>query len=357
MEEKSILSGSEISDSNSSSTTTTALPFFPGHDIINSGPAAPPSKFKGVVSQSNGNWGAQIYANHQRNWLGTFKSEVEAAMAYDSASITLRPSGGCVGGATHRNFPWTSITACEPHFQRQFTTEAVLNMIKDGTYAARFSEYLRSHGRQVAAGRGRRCLSASAHGAVGVRMRQLFQKELTPSDVSKLNRLVIPKKYAVKYFPRIMDKVEGQNGKDGGIMDLELTFVDRGMSPWKFRYCYWKSSQSFVFTRGWNRFAKDKGLKSMDKVIFYSYECGGKKMCLIDVAYNSDGVGAVVEGGVGPRELAEVAEAGLDGVERMDFEGSVVNAVEDVTQNVDASSANNYSPRGKGFKLFGVQII
>ncbi|KAL7093328.1 hypothetical protein ACP275_11G034300 [Erythranthe tilingii] len=276
-------------------------------------------------------------------------------MAYDSASITLRPSGGC-GGASHRNFPWTSITACEPHFQRQFTTEAVLNMIKDGTYAAKFSEYLRSHGRQVAGGRRR--LSASAHGAVGVRMRQLFQKELTPSDVSKLNRLVIPKKYAVKYFPRIFDKVEG----DGGIVDMELTFVDRGMSPWKFRYCYWKSSQSFVFTRGWNRFAKEKGLKSMDKVIFYSYECGGKKMCLIDVAYNSDvgganGRGAVVEGGVGPRELAEVAEAGFDGVERMDFEGSVVNAVEDVKQNVDASSVNNYSPRGKGFKLFGVQII
>ncbi|PWA88975.1 AP2/B3 transcription factor family protein [Artemisia annua] len=31
----------------------------------------------------------------------------------------------------------------------------------------------------------------------------LFEKELTPSDVGKLNRLVKPKKYAVRYFPTV----------------------------------------------------------------------------------------------------------------------------------------------------------
>ncbi|CAN6889686.1 unnamed protein product [Brassica oleracea var. botrytis] len=30
------------------------------------------------------------------------------------------------------------------------------------------------------------------------------------------------------------------------------------MRQWKFRYCYWTSSQSFVFTSGWKRFGEVK---------------------------------------------------------------------------------------------------
>lgn len=80
-------------------------------------------RFKGVVLQQNGHWGAQIYANHQRIWLGTFKSERAAAMAYDSAAIKLHSNDH------HRNFPWTNITIQEPGFQELYTTDAVLNMI------------------------------------------------------------------------------------------------------------------------------------------------------------------------------------------------------------------------------------
>ncbi|PON74021.1 LOW QUALITY PROTEIN: AP2/ERF domain containing protein [Trema orientale] len=47
------------------------------------------AKFKGTTRQRNGHWAAQIYANNQRIWLGTFDIEKEASMAYDSAAIRL----------------------------------------------------------------------------------------------------------------------------------------------------------------------------------------------------------------------------------------------------------------------------
>ncbi|XVF02244.1 hypothetical protein REPUB_Repub04eG0159300 [Reevesia pubescens] len=76
------------------------------------------------MQQKNGQWGAQLYANHARIWLRTFKSEKNAAMAYDSAAIMF-----CTGD-THRNFPWTEITVEEPKFQCHYSTEAVLSMIR-----------------------------------------------------------------------------------------------------------------------------------------------------------------------------------------------------------------------------------
>lgn len=99
-------------------------------------------RFKGVVPQQTGHWGAQIYANHQRIWLGTFKSEAMAAMAYDSAAIKLR------SGDSHRNFPPTGLTPLELKFQSGLSTDSVLNMIRDGSYAAKFSDFLASQKKQ-----------------------------------------------------------------------------------------------------------------------------------------------------------------------------------------------------------------
>lgn len=259
--------------------------------------ASSSAKFKGVVPQQNGHWGAQIYANHQRIWLGTFKSEKAAAMAYDSAAIKLR------SGDSQRNFPWTSLTIQEPDFQSRHTTKMILNMIKDNSYQSKFEEFVRTRSQSkedfIEKGNHDQHLNKKikGHGDAQFLTRQLFQKELTPSDVGKLNRLVIPKKFAVKYFPYINEDINHVEG-NGVVEDIELVFYDKNMRPWRFRYCYWKSSQSFVFTRGWNRFVKENSLKANDVITFHACEHyfrstgilrevnGGQSFCLIDVTHN-----------------------------------------------------------------------
>lgn len=85
----------------------------------------------------------------------------------------------------------------------------------------------------------------------------MFDKVVTPSDVGKLNRLVIPKQHAEKYFP--LDSSTNDKG-------LLLNFEDRNGKPWRFRYSYWNSSQSYVMTKGWSRFVKEKKLDAGDIV-------------------------------------------------------------------------------------------
>ncbi|KAA0035061.1 hypothetical protein IC582_003806 [Cucumis melo] len=294
------------------------------------------SKFKGVVPQQNGHWGAQIYANHQRIWLGTFKSENEAAMAYDSAAIRIR-SGDC-----HRNFPWTKFTIEEPNFQKLYTTETLLNMIKDGSYRTKFSEYLRdcSESTQTSVSPS----TEKAHNNGGTSIKQLFQKELTPSDVGKLNRLVIPKKYAVKYFPQISASTTENVEPVDDDRDVQLVFFDKMMRQWKFRYCYWKSSQSYVFTRGWNRFVKEKQLKANDTIAFYLCEAASSDskttFCVVDVN-NRDNSGGLVENETTCSELQLNLRHGE--VEESVSPKHIDNELKDEREV-------------KGFKLFGVHI-
>ncbi|KAG6504227.1 hypothetical protein ZIOFF_032993 [Zingiber officinale] len=106
---------------------------------------------------------------------------------------------------------------------------------------------------------------------------EMFTKELTPSDVGKLNRLVIPKKYATQHFSHVEGSAQDE---------LLMKFVDKEGHWWAFRYCYWKSSQSYVFTKGWNRFVKEKRLCAKDTVAFYQCnERNGLRQpyCLIDI--------------------------------------------------------------------------
>ncbi|KAE8710613.1 AP2/ERF and B3 domain-containing transcription factor [Hibiscus syriacus] len=242
------------------------------------------ARFKGVVPQQNGHWGAQIYANHQRIWLGTFKSDRDAAMAYDSAAIKIR------SGDTHRNLPWTDLNIKESDFQSLYSTDDVLNMIRDWWYQAKLEDFVKilskKDGKLIS-----NLNKKLVHGDTQFSCMQLFQKELTPSDVGKLNRLVIPKKYAVKHFPHIYET--DQQSLVGGDEDIELVFYDRLMMTWKFRYRYWRSSQSFVFTRGWSRFVKEKKLGEKDSVTFYACECpggsqNGRNFFLIYVDYNGE---------------------------------------------------------------------
>ncbi|XP_062216999.1 B3 domain-containing protein Os03g0120900-like [Phragmites australis] len=95
--------------------------------------------------------------------------------------------------------------------------------------------------------------------AEAVEKEHMFDKVVTPSDVGKLNRLVIPKQHAEKYFP--LDAAANEK-------DLLLSFEDRTGKPWRFRYSYWNSSQSYVMTKGWSRFVKEKRLDAGDTVSF-----------------------------------------------------------------------------------------
>ncbi|KAG9142863.1 hypothetical protein Leryth_005601 [Lithospermum erythrorhizon] len=99
----------------------------------------------------------------------------------------------------------------------------------------------------------------SSGGMEVIEKEHMFDKVVTPSDVGKLNRLVIPKQQAEKYFP--LDSSTNEKG-------LLLNFEDRNGKPWRFRYSYWKSSQSYVMTKGWSRFVKDKKLDAGDVVSF-----------------------------------------------------------------------------------------
>ncbi|XP_062209663.1 B3 domain-containing protein Os03g0120900-like [Phragmites australis] len=95
--------------------------------------------------------------------------------------------------------------------------------------------------------------------AEAVEKEHMFDKVVTPSDVGKLNRLVIPKQHAEKYFP--LDTAANEKG-------LLLSFEDCTGKPWRFRYSYWNSSQSYVMTKGWSRFVKEKRLDAGDTVTF-----------------------------------------------------------------------------------------
>ncbi|XP_010542813.1 PREDICTED: B3 domain-containing transcription factor NGA3-like [Tarenaya hassleriana] len=94
---------------------------------------------------------------------------------------------------------------------------------------------------------------------VPVEKEHMFNKVVTPSDVGKLNRLVIPKQHAENYFP--LDSSSSQNS-------TLLNFQDRNGKMWRFRYSYWNSSQSYVMTKGWSRFVKEKKLDAGDIVSF-----------------------------------------------------------------------------------------
>ncbi|KAK9716576.1 hypothetical protein RND81_06G243100 [Saponaria officinalis] len=129
------------------------------------------------------------------------------------------------------------------------------------------------------------------YGVVVVEREHMFDKVVTPSDVGKLNRLVIPKQHAEKYFPldssnNNNNNNNNSNNNSGGSNSnsnsnsnnnesnnnnkagLLLNFEDRTGKSWRFRYSYWNSSQSYVMTKGWSRFVKEKQLSAGDIVSF-----------------------------------------------------------------------------------------
>ncbi|XP_062192283.1 AP2/ERF and B3 domain-containing protein Os01g0141000-like [Phragmites australis] len=237
----------------------------PADEAVTSQPSAAAaqqgsSRYKGVVPQPNGRWGAQIYERHARVWLGTFPDEEAAARAYDVAALRYR---GCEAAT---NFPGAGASAPELAFLAAHSKAEIVDMLRKHTYADELRQGLR-RGRGI----GARAQPTPAWARV-----PLFEKAVTPSDVGKLNRLVLPKQHAEKHFP-LKRAPETATGK--GVL---LNFEDGEGKVWRFRYSYWNSSQSYVLTKGWSHFVREKGLRAGDTIVFSHSTLGPEKQLFID---------------------------------------------------------------------------
>ncbi|KAG2616472.1 AP2/ERF and B3 domain-containing protein Os01g0141000-like [Panicum virgatum] len=233
----------------STSTQEAEQDWMAGDEAVASSPRArsSSSRYKGVVPQPNGRWGAQIYERHARVWLGTFADEAAAARAYDVAALRFRGRGAAVNSPGPADAAEMAFLAARPKAE-------VVDMLRKHTYDDELRQALRSGG----AGGG-----GGDHALALVPRVPLFEKAVTPSDVGRLNRLVVPKLHAEKHFPPLD---EGADAAPPVLLAFED--VDGGGKVWRFRYSFWSSSQSYVLTRGWSRFVREKGIIAGDTVAF-----------------------------------------------------------------------------------------
>ncbi|XP_068336400.1 AP2/ERF and B3 domain-containing transcription repressor RAV2-like [Pyrus communis] len=186
---------------------------------------------KGVVPQSHGRCGAQIYKKSHRVWLGTFDDEEEAALTYNNASLNFWGLDAITNFSRNQMTPYER-DVTEALFLESHSKAEIVDMLRKHSYANELEMY--KH----------KLYNGGALGldAGGKRMNErelLFEKVAPPSDVGRLNRMVIPKQHAEKHF-----QVHLSVGLGKGML---LKFEDEVGKVWRFGYCYWSSSQSYVY--------------------------------------------------------------------------------------------------------------
>ncbi|KAK8487327.1 hypothetical protein V6N13_099684 [Hibiscus sabdariffa] len=70
---------------------------------------------------------------------------------------------------------------------------------------------------------------------------------------------------------------------------------------WRFRYSYWNSSQSYVLTKGWSRFVKEKNLNAGD-IVSFQRSTGPEKQLYIDCKART----GLVSSWTGPVEMVRL---------------------------------------------------